>query len=56
MTTSVYTKQAEEQGSAPGYKPIDLIDGERLVELLLEYRLGIKQLTVVDHDFFAPFQ
>jgi len=56
MTTSVYTQQAEEQATSPGYKPIDLIDGERLVELLIEYRLGIKEVTVVDDEFFAPFQ
>jgi len=56
MTTSVFTQQAEEQATSPGYKPIDLIDGERLVELLIEYRLGIKEVTVVDHEFFAPFQ
>jgi len=56
MTTSVFTQQAEEQATSPGYKPIDLIDGERLVELLQEYGLGIKQLTVVDERFFAPFR
>lgn len=56
MTTSVFTQQAEEQAGAPGYKPIDLIDGERLVELLIEHRLGIKDVTVVDTDFFTPFQ
>ena len=56
MTTSVFTQQAEEQASSPGYKPIDLIDGERLIELLEEYRLGIRQLTVVDDSFFAPFK
>jgi restriction system protein len=56
MTTSVFTQQAEEQASSPGYKPIDLIDGERLIELLRDYWLGIQQITVVDKDFFAPFQ
>ncbi len=55
MTTSVFTQQAEEQASSPGYKPIDLIDGERLLELLQEHRLGIEQVMVVDSDFFAPF-
>lgn len=55
MTTSVFSQQAEEQATAPGYKPIDLIDGERLIELLVEHRLGIKQTTVVDADFFEPF-
>jgi len=55
ISTSVFTKQAVEQASSPGYKPIDLIDGERLVELLLEHQLGIKEVTVVDKEFFAPF-
>ena len=55
ITTSVFTKQAEEQAGAPGYKPIDLIDGERLIALMLERRLGIKTTTVVDAAFFAPF-
>jgi restriction system protein len=56
MTTSVFTQQAEEQASSPGYKPIDLIDGERLLELLQEHELGVAQVTVVDHSFFAPFK
>lgn len=55
ITTSVFTQQAEEQATAPGYKPIDLIDGERLVELLMDYRIGIKEVTVVDYEFFTPF-
>lgn len=56
MTTSVFTQQAEEQATSAGYKPIDLIDGERLLELLQEHQLGIRQVTVVDDDFFAPFR
>ena len=56
MTTSIFTQQAEEQATSPGYKPIDLIDGGRLVDLLQEHRLGIKQVTVVDDGFFDPFR
>jgi restriction system protein len=56
ITTSVFTAHAEEQAAAPGYKPIDLIDGERLIELLIERRLGIKDVTIVDADFFGPFR
>jgi restriction system protein len=55
MTTSVFTQQAEEQASSPGYKPIDLIDGERLIELLREYKLGIQEVTMVDESFFARY-
>lgn len=56
MTTSVFTQQAAEQATSPGYKPIDLIDGDRLLELLQEHGLGIRQVVVVDDDFFAPFR
>ncbi len=56
VTTSVFTQQAEKQASSPGCKPIDLIDGERLTGLLVQYKVGIKQVTVVDEDFFAPFR
>ncbi len=56
MTTSVFTQQAEDQAVSPGYKPIDLIDGERLLELLQENGLGLRQVTLVDDSFFAPFR
>jgi restriction system protein len=56
ITTSVFTQEAEAQAAAPGYRPIDLIDGERLIELLVERQLGMRQITVVDPDFFRPFQ
>jgi restriction system protein len=56
MTTSVFTQQAEEQAALPGYKPVDLIDGERLIELLREHGLGIRQVTVIDSEFFEPFR
>ncbi len=49
-------QQARDQASAHGYKPIDLIDGERLVELLIERRIGIKDVTVVDAEIFTPFK
>lgn len=55
VTTSVFTKQAEEQASSPGYKPIDLIDGERLIDLLIEKNVGTKQVTLVDEEFFSTF-
>ena len=55
ITTSVFTRQAEDQASAPGYKPIDLIDGERLISLLIEKGLGIRTTTIVDESFFKHF-
>ncbi len=56
MTSGVFTRQAEEVASAPGYKPIDLVDGERLVEILLDKSLGVKTQIIVDEQFFMPFR
>ncbi|MCH1474547.1 MAG: restriction endonuclease, partial [Alphaproteobacteria bacterium] len=41
ITTSNFSKQAVDEATRDGAIPIDLIDGERLTELLKEYRLGV---------------
>ena len=51
----MFTRQAEEQAWAPGYKPIDLIDGEQLLALLIDKGLGIRITTIVDEAFFGNF-
>ncbi len=53
VTTSVFTRQAEEQASASGSTPIDLIDGERLLSLLVEKGLGFRTTTVIDQQYFV---
>ena len=40
------TKQASDEAARDGAIAIDLIDGERLCELLKEYELGVKTETV----------
>lgn len=57
ITTGRFTKEAKAEGSRDGVTPIELIDGNRLVELFEKYRLGLKPVTVfeIDHDFFKPF-
>ena len=55
ITTSRFTKLAIEEGQDPTKgKTIDLIDGDRLCELLREYKIGIKEKNDVniDKDFF----
>ncbi len=37
VTTSKFTKQAQEEAQRPGMKPIALIDGDTLVELILKH-------------------
>ncbi|WP_271947803.1 restriction endonuclease [Ruegeria faecimaris] len=46
ITTSSFTKQASDEATRDGAIAIDLIDGQRLCELLKEYELGVKTETV----------
>jgi restriction system protein len=57
ITTGRFTKEAKAEASRDGVTPIELIDGNRLVELFEKYRLGLKPVTVfeIDQDFFKPF-
>ena len=34
---------------------VDLIDGERLAELVLEQKLGVRSVIKVEPDWFARF-
>jgi restriction system protein len=40
VTTSSFTSPAKSEATRPGAPPIDLIDGQRLCQLLREYNLG----------------
>lgn len=41
ITTSKFSKGAIAEAEAPGKAPISLIDGQRLVELLIEHEIGV---------------
>ena len=55
ITTSGFTKAAIEEATRDGAPPLDLINGERLVEILKELKLGIntKEIIVVDETWFS---
>lgn len=53
ITTSDFTKDAKEEAVAKGKQHIDLINGDRLVEKLIELNLGIKKDLIIDDDFFS---
>lgn len=59
VTTSWFTKTAEEEASRPGARPIDLIDGSALAELLAKHGLGVsiekRDTRIVDRLFFEDF-
>ncbi len=57
ITTGTFTSQASEEATRDGAIAIDLIDGERLCELLKQYELGVKTEMIeqidVNPDWFA---
>lgn len=57
ITTGRFTKESKNEANRDGVTPIELIDGERLVELFEKYQLGLKPVTVyeIDNDFFRGF-
>jgi restriction system protein len=50
VTTGSFTADAKAEALRDGAPPIDLIDGDRLCDLLKEYRVGIRVETKVIED------
>jgi restriction system protein len=57
ISTGRFTKEAKAEANRDGVTPIELIDGERLVDLFEKHRLGLKPVTVfeIDYEFFKGF-
>ncbi len=57
ITTGNFTAEATKEATRDGAPPIDLIDGERLCELLKEHGLGVEttQRTIEDVQIHAEF-
>ena len=58
ITTGTFTSEAKAEAVRDGAPPVDLIDGDELCDLLLEYEIGVrvrvrtvKDITV-DQSFF----
>jgi restriction system protein len=58
ITTGAFTAEARREASREGVPPIELIDSERLVEMLRKLELGLKPVTTyeVDSSFFEEFK
>lgn len=58
ITTGRFTFDAETEAVRDGVVPIELVDGERLVGLFEEAKLGVKpkQIFEIDHAFFDQFR
>jgi restriction endonuclease Mrr len=46
VTTSDFTKQARVEATEPGLKPIALVNGDQLVELLIDLGIGVEKRQV----------
>jgi restriction system protein len=59
VTTSWFTRSAEEEASRAGARPVDLIDGTMLARLIAKHNLGVsvkqQDVHVVDESFFRAF-
>lgn len=53
ITTGTFTSQASEEATRDGAIAIDLIDGDRLCELLKQYELGVKTTMIENVEISA---
>jgi restriction system protein len=51
ITTGRFSSGAKEEAGRPGAPPIDLIDGDRLCDLMLEHELGVEMQPVVNSQY-----
>lgn len=58
ITTGTFTAEARREASRDGVPPIELIDGEKLVEMLENLELGLKSIKAyeIDESFFNEFR
>lgn len=58
ITTGTFTAEARREASRDGVAPIEIIDGQKLVDMLENLELGVKQVRAyeIDHAFFDEFR
>lgn len=57
MTTGTFSRDAIREADRDGAPPVELVDGQKLVEMFKRVELGLHRKTIyeVDHAFFAPY-
>lgn len=50
ITTGHFSRAAQKQARMPGARPVELVDGERLCDLLEKHNLGVRSTVQVDVD------
>ena len=58
ITTGTFTAEARREASRDGVPPIELLDGEKLIDMLEKLELGLKPVTTyeIEHEFFKDFE
>ncbi len=58
ITTGTFTAEARREATRDGAPPIELIDGEKLIDMLEQMELGLKAVTTyeVEQAFFNEFK
>ncbi len=58
ITTGGFTAEAKKEAARDGAPPIELVDGEKLIDMMERLELGLHAITTfeVDHAFFKDFQ
>lgn len=58
ITTGNFTTDAKKEASRDGADPIELIDGEKLLDMLESLELGLQPVTAyeIDYSFFKKFE
>jgi restriction system protein len=57
LTTGAFTAEARREASRDGVPPIELIDGEKLIDMLEQLELGLRPVKTyeIDYAFFKEF-
>ena len=58
LTTGAFTGEARREASRDGVLPIELVDGEKLLDMFEEYELGLRSVATFELDprFFEEFR
>ncbi|TRZ51094.1 restriction endonuclease [bacterium] len=58
ITTGTFTGEAKKEAVRDGVPPIELVDGEKLIDMCENLELGLKPLRTfeIDHQFFHEFK
>lgn len=58
ITTGTFTAEARREATRDGAPPIELIDGEKLIDMLERFELGLQPVTTyeIDGAFFNKFK